>query len=160
MKLSLIFVAALAALTGCAASGTDESVGESAESDLSKASVKILGEMMVGTPEYGGYQSAESASAAVSPAMPAPTTVTSTVPGRDDVVSSMVSTSTTYDAGRRPAVTDQAADFSRMCTPQAEPRPMTWARPTFAPSIWRGPASPRRWWQTSQMLAMPVAEMG
>lgn len=63
MKLSLIFVAALAALTGCAASGTDESVGESAESDLSKASVKILGEMMVGTPEYGGYQSAESASA-------------------------------------------------------------------------------------------------
>ncbi len=28
-----------------------------------------------------------------------------------------------------------AADFSRMCTPQAEPRPMTWARPTLAPSI-------------------------
>jgi hypothetical protein len=47
-----------------------------------------------------------------------------------------------------------------MCTPQAEPRPMTWARPTFAPSIWRSPASPRRWWQTSQMLAMPVAAIG
>ena len=38
----------------------------------------------------------------------------------------------------------QAADFSRMWMPQAEPRPMTWARPTFAPSIWRSPASPRR----------------
>ena len=37
---------------------------------------------------------------------------------------------------------------------------MTWARPTLAPSIWRSPASPRRWWQTSQMLAMPVAEIG
>ena len=37
---------------------------------------------------------------------------------------------------------------------------MTWARPTLAPSIWRSPASPRRWWQTSQMLAMPVAAMG
>ena len=53
-----------------------------------------------------------------------------------------------------------AADFSRMWTPQAEPRPMTWARPTLAPSIWRSPASPRRWWQTSQMLAMPVAAIG
>ena len=30
---------------------------------------------------------------------------------------------------------NQRPDFSRMCTPQAEPRPMTWARPTFAPSI-------------------------
>ncbi len=38
----------------------------------------------------------------------------------------------------------QAAAFSRMWTPQAEPRPMTWARPIRAPSIWRGPASPRR----------------
>jgi hypothetical protein len=47
-----------------------------------------------------------------------------------------------------------------MWTPQAEPRPITWARPTLAPSIWRSPASPRRWWQTSQMLAMPVAEIG
>ena len=37
---------------------------------------------------------------------------------------------------------------------------MTWARPTVAPSIWRSPASPRRWWQTSQTLAMPVAEIG
>ena len=37
---------------------------------------------------------------------------------------------------------------------------MTWARPTLAPSIWRSPASPRRWWQTSQMLAMPVAAIG
>ena len=42
-----------------------------------------------------------------------------------------------------------------MWTPQAEPRPITWARPTLAPSIWRSPASPRRWWHTSQMLAMP-----
>lgn len=63
MKLSLILVAALATLSGCAASATDESVGASAESDLTKASVKVLGEMTVGTPEYGGYQSAESASA-------------------------------------------------------------------------------------------------
>lgn len=41
-------------------------------------------------------------------------------------------------------VQDQRADFSRMCTPQAEPSPMTWASPTLAPSICRGPASPRR----------------
>ena len=47
-----------------------------------------------------------------------------------------------------------------MWTPQAEPRPITWARPTLAPSIWRSPASPRRWWHTSQMLAMPVAAIG
>ena len=53
-----------------------------------------------------------------------------------------------------------AAERSRMWTPQAEPRPMTWARPTLAPSIWRSPASPRRWWQISQMLAMPVAAIG
>ncbi len=52
------------------------------------------------------------------------------------------------------------AAFSRMCTPQAEPRPMTCASPTRAPSICRLPASPRRWWQTSQMLAMPVAAIG
>jgi hypothetical protein len=37
-----------------------------------------------------------------------------------------------------------AADLSRMCTPHAEPRPMTWARPIFAFAIWRSPASPRR----------------
>src|SRR5690606_26439816 len=55
---------------------------------------------------------------------------------------------------------DQAATFSRMCTPQAEPRPITWARPTLAPSIWRSPASPRRWVAISQTLAMPVAAMG
>ena len=29
----------------------------------------------------------------------------------------------------------QAAERSRMCTPHAEPSPMTWARPTVAPSI-------------------------
>ena len=29
----------------------------------------------------------------------------------------------------------QAAVFSRMCTAQVEPRPMTWVRPTLAPSI-------------------------
>src|SRR5262245_36237959 len=28
-----------------------------------------------------------------------------------------------------------SADFSRTWTPQAEPRPITWARPTLAPSI-------------------------
>jgi hypothetical protein len=55
---------------------------------------------------------------------------------------------------------DYAADLSRMCTPQAEPSPMTWARPTFAFWIWRSPASPRRWWQISQTLAIPVAAMG
>ena len=60
----------------------------------------------------------------------------------------------------RRVVADQAADFSRTWMPHAEPRPMTWARPSLAPSIWRSPASPRRWWQTSQMLAMPVAEIG
>ena len=27
------------------------------------------------------------------------------------------------------------AAFSRMCTPQAEPSPMTWVRPTLAPGI-------------------------
>src|SRR5580704_1701147 len=54
----------------------------------------------------------------------------------------------------------QAADFSKMWTPHADPRPMTWARPTFAPSIWRSPPSPRRCWATSQMLAMPVAAIG
>jgi hypothetical protein len=43
----------------------------------------------------------------------------------------------------------QAADFSRMCTAQALPRPMTWVRPTLAPSICRSPASPRRWVATS-----------
>ena len=37
----------------------------------------------------------------------------------------------------------QLAAFSRMWMPQLEPRPMTWARPTVAPSIWRSPASPR-----------------
>jgi hypothetical protein len=54
----------------------------------------------------------------------------------------------------------RVADFSRMWTPHAEPSPITWARPTFAPSIWRGPPSSRRCWQISQTLAMPVAEMG
>jgi hypothetical protein len=33
----------------------------------------------------------------------------------------------------------EAADTGWGC-PQAEPSPMTWARPTFAPSVWRGPA--------------------
>ena len=37
------------------------------------------------------------------------------------------------------------AAFSRICTPQADPSPMTCANPTRAPSIWRLPASPRRW---------------
>ena len=39
--------------------------------------------------------------------------------------------------------------FSRMLIVQAEPRPMTWARPTLAPSTCRAPASPRRWQATS-----------
>ena len=43
----------------------------------------------------------------------------------------------------------QAVAFSRMCTAQALPRPMTWVRPTLAPSICRSPASPRRWVVTS-----------
>ena len=43
---------------------------------------------------------------------------------------------------------------------QAEPRPMTWARPTLAPSTWRLPASPRRCQTTSQTLATPVAPRG
>ncbi len=38
----------------------------------------------------------------------------------------------------------QAAAFSRMWIPHAEPRPMTCVMPTLAPSIWRSPASPRR----------------
>ena len=63
-------------------------------------------------------------------------------------------------AGDEPGAEVSSRRRSRMCTPQAEPRPMTWARPTLAPSIWRSPASPRRWWQTSQMLAMPVAAIG
>ncbi len=62
--------------------------------------------------------------------------------------------------GREKPERCQLAAFSRTCTPQAEPRPITCARPTFAPSIWRSPASPRRWWQTSQMFAMPVAAIG
>ena len=37
---------------------------------------------------------------------------------------------------------------------------MTCASPTRAFSIWRSPASPRRWWQISQMFAMPVAAIG
>jgi hypothetical protein len=52
------------------------------------------------------------------------------------------------------------AAFSRMWIPQAEPRPITWARPTLALWICRGPASPRRCWQISQTLAIPVAPMG
>ena len=47
-----------------------------------------------------------------------------------------------------------------MCTPHADPSPMTWASPTLAPSICRWPASPRRWVATSQMFAMPVAAIG
>jgi len=43
--------------------------------------------------------------------------------------------------------------------PQAEPSPMTWARPTVAPSIWRSPASPAGG-RHLQMLAMPVAAIG
>ena len=38
---------------------------------------------------------------------------------------------------------------SRMWMAQTDPSPMTWVRPTFAPSIWRSPASPRRWVTTS-----------
>ena len=58
-----------------------------------------------------------------------------------------------------PCRSGQAA-FSRMCTPQAEPSPMTWVSPTLAPGIWRSPASPRRWVATSHTLAMPVAAIG
>ena len=41
-------------------------------------------------------------------------------------------------------IVEAQAAFSRMCTPHAEPRPITWARPTLAPFTWRSPASPRR----------------
>ena len=53
--------------------------------------------------------------------------------------------------GPRPAPTSpvQEAARSSTCTAQAEPRPMTWVSPTRAPSIWRSPASPRRWVATS-----------
>ena len=53
-------------------------------------------------------------------------------------------------AGRLPlrrspaSIRGYAADLSRMCTPHAEPRPMTWACPILAFAIWRSPASPRR----------------
>ena len=46
-------------------------------------------------------------------------------------------------------IVEAQAAFSRMCTPHAEPRPITWARPTLAPFTWRSPASPRRWVATS-----------
>ncbi len=56
-------------------------------------------------------------------------------------------------AGRKAAPSGapghQAAARSRMWTAQAEPRPITWVRPTRAPSICRSPASPRRWVATS-----------
>src|SRR5438034_59894 len=32
-----------------------------------------------------------------------------------------------------------------MCTPHAEPSPITWARPTRAPSTWRTPACSYAW---------------
>ena len=54
----------------------------------------------------------------------------------------------------------RAAERSSTWTTQAEPRPMTWVRPTLAPSIWRSPASPRRWVVTSNRLATPVAPSG
>ncbi len=59
-------------------------------------------------------------------------------------------------ARRRPADSDPASNddtcwagyralaASRMWTPQADARPITWARPIRAPSIWRSPASLRR----------------
>src|SRR5262249_10390539 len=55
--------------------------------------------------------------------------------------------------------------LGRLYTPstlivQAEPRPITWARPTFAPSTCRAPALPRRCCVTSKMLATPVAPSG
>ena len=39
------------------------------------------------------------------------------------------------DIAVRSSAIAQSADFSRMCTPHAEPKPMTCARPTLAPSI-------------------------
>src|SRR5207245_7096337 len=50
--------------------------------------------------------------------------------------------------------------FLRIWIVQAEPRPMTWARPTFASLTWRWPASPRRCQTTSTPLATPVAPSG
>ncbi len=46
-------------------------------------------------------------------------------------------------------IVEAQAAFSRMCTPHAEPRPITWARPTLARFTWRSPASPRRCVATS-----------
>jgi hypothetical protein len=66
-----------------------------------------------------------------------------TAPADRSLLSPVVANSATTGATGVDA-DGQAADFSRMWTPQAEPRPMTWARPTVAPSIWRSPASPRR----------------
>ena len=49
----------------------------------------------------------------------------------------------------------------RGCAPRTPSRARSRARDRrVAPSIWRSPASPRRWWQTSQMFAMPVAAIG
>ena len=53
-----------------------------------------------------------------------------------------------------------AAAFSRMWMPQDEPRPMTWAMPTLAPSIWRSPASPRSCVVISNTPAAPVMPIG
>src|SRR3990172_3731317 len=43
---------------------------------------------------------------------------------------------------------------------QAEPRPITCARPTFAPCTCRAPACSRRCQTTSTMFATPVAPSG
>src|SRR5207237_3681130 len=50
-----------------------------------------------------------------------------------------------------------AGYFFRMLIVQAEPRPITWASPTFEPSTWRPPASPRRRHTISTMFATPAA---
>lgn len=54
-------------------------------------------------------------------------------------------------AGARPGSFDvpEAQTFSRTWIAQALPRPITWVRPSRAPSTWRLPASPRRCVATS-----------
>ena len=60
--------------------------------------------------------------------------------GNDAVDSDVI----TQSASRPVRLPGYAADFSKMCTPHAEPSPITCVSPTLAPAICRSPASPRR----------------
>jgi hypothetical protein len=54
----------------------------------------------------------------------------------------------------------QARYTPRMLTVQAEPRPITCARPSRAPGTCRSPACSRRWSVSSKRFAIPVAPSG